>query len=65
MKSTNLPMTDHSVHERIIADAIVDVATELRLADPIEFMAMIRAEQAANIADLVNRRASCSSNAAR
>lgn len=52
--STNSPMTDHSVRERIMADAIVDVATELRLADPIEFMAMIRGEQAANIADLVN-----------
>ena len=51
---TNPPITDHSAQERIIADAIVDVATELRLADPIEFLAMIRAEHAANIADLVN-----------
>ena len=52
--STNPPMIDHSLHERVIADAIVDVATELRLADPIEFMAMIRSEHAANLADLVN-----------
>ena len=45
---------DYSAHERILADAIVDVATELRLADPTEFVLMIRGEQAANIADLVN-----------
>jgi len=44
---------DRSVHERILADAIVDVATELRLADPNEFFLMIRGDQAANIADLV------------
>ncbi len=42
------------VHERMIADAMVDVATELRLADPSELILMIRGEQAANIADLVN-----------
>jgi hypothetical protein len=40
--------------EEIIAKAMVDVATELRLADPCELMLMIRGEQAANIADLVN-----------
>jgi len=45
---------DHSAHERILADAMVDVATELRLADPTEFVLMIRGDQAANIADLVN-----------
>jgi hypothetical protein len=42
------------VHEEIIASAMVDVATELRLADPSELILMIRGEQAANIADLVN-----------
>jgi hypothetical protein len=42
------------VQERIIADAIVDVASELRLADPSELMLMIRNEQAANIGDLVS-----------
>ncbi len=42
------------VHEQMIADAMVDVATELRLADPSELILMIRGEQAANIADLVN-----------
>ncbi|MGO4870862.1 MAG: hypothetical protein ACLPGW_09670 [Roseiarcus sp.] len=42
------------VHEEIIAKAMVDVATELRLADPSELILMIRGEQAANIADLVN-----------
>ena len=41
-------------HERVLADAIVDVATELRLADPTEFIMLVRGEQAANIADLVN-----------
>ncbi len=40
--------------EEMIANAIVDVATELRLADPSELILMIRGEQAANIADLVN-----------
>ncbi|MGD0564863.1 MAG: hypothetical protein ABSA66_17465 [Roseiarcus sp.] len=41
-------------HEEMIANAMVDVATELRLADPSELILMIRGEQAANIADLVN-----------
>lgn len=45
---------DHSLNERILADAMVDVATELRLADPTEFALMIRGDQEANIADLVN-----------
>ena len=40
--------------EEIIADALVDVASELRLTDAAELMAMIRNDQAANIADLVN-----------
>ena len=38
----------------MLADAIVDVATELRLADPTEFILLVRGEQEANIADLVN-----------
>jgi hypothetical protein len=41
-------------HEKIIADGIVDVATELRLADASELMLLIRNNQEANIADLVN-----------
>ena len=41
-------------HERVIADAIVEVATELRLSDPTEFILLVRGEQEANIADLVN-----------
>jgi hypothetical protein len=45
---------DRSAHERILADAMVDVATELRLADLTELFLMIRSDQAANIADLVN-----------
>ena len=45
---------DHSLNERVLADAMVDVATELRLADPTEFALMIRGDQEANIADLVN-----------
>jgi hypothetical protein len=40
--------------ERIIADALVDVASELRLTDAGELMTMIRNDHAANIADLVN-----------
>jgi hypothetical protein len=40
--------------EQIIADALVDVASELRLIDAAELMLMIRNDQAANIADLVN-----------
>lgn len=40
--------------ERIIANALVDVARELRLTDAAELVAMIRNDHAANIADLVN-----------
>jgi hypothetical protein len=40
--------------ERVLADALVDVASELRLTDAAELVAMIRSDQAANIADLVN-----------
>ena len=40
--------------EQIIADALVDVASELRLTDAAELILMIRSEHAANIADLVN-----------
>ena len=40
--------------ERIIADALIDVASELRLTDAAELILMIRNDHAANIADLVN-----------
>ena len=40
--------------EEIIANAMIDVASELRLADAGELVTMIRGDQAANIADLVN-----------
>ena len=40
--------------ERIIAEALVDVASELRLTDASELILMIKNDQAANIADLVN-----------
>ncbi len=40
--------------ERIIAGALVDVASELRLTDAAELVALIRNDQAANIADLIN-----------
>jgi hypothetical protein len=45
-----------SVHnrERIIADALIDVASELRLIDASELILMIRNDHAANIADVVN-----------
>ena len=44
----------HVGRERIIAHALVDVASELRLTDAAELIAMIRHDHAANIADLVN-----------
>jgi hypothetical protein len=53
MKTTPSSLPQH-VNERILADAMVEVATELRLADPLEFLMMIRGHQEANIADLVN-----------
>lgn len=40
--------------EKIIAQEIVDVATELRLADVSDLMLFIRNDQTANIEDLVN-----------
>jgi len=50
----DLKETDLAEHERALADAIVDVATELRLSDPTEFILLVRGEQEANISDLVN-----------
>jgi hypothetical protein len=40
--------------EKIIAESIVDVATELRLADVCDLMLFIRNDQTANIEDIVN-----------
>jgi hypothetical protein len=40
--------------EQIIADALVDFASELRLTDAGELMSMIQNDHAANLADLVN-----------
>jgi hypothetical protein len=40
--------------EQIIADALVGFASELRLTDATELMAMIHKDHAANLADLVN-----------
>jgi hypothetical protein len=45
---------DLAEHEKALADAMVDVATELRLLDPLEFILLVRGEQEANISDLVN-----------
>ena len=42
------------VREQIIADALVDFASELRLTDAGELMSMIQNDHAANLADLVN-----------
>jgi hypothetical protein len=42
------------VCEKIIADGVVDVATELRLVDPAELASLIRTNQQANLSDLVN-----------
>jgi hypothetical protein len=46
--------SDQRAQEKLVADGIVEVATELRLADASELMLMIRNNQDANIADLVN-----------
>src|SRR5579872_5691343 len=46
--------TNFRPFEKIIAESIVDVATELRLADVSDLMMFIRCDQAANIEDLVN-----------
>jgi hypothetical protein len=40
--------------EQIIADALADVASELRLSDAAELILLIQNDHAANIADLVN-----------
>lgn len=40
--------------ERILAEALADVAGELRLSDAAELILLIRNDHAANIADLVN-----------
>jgi hypothetical protein len=40
--------------ERIIADALIDVASELRLIDVEELIRLIGNEEAANLADIVN-----------
>jgi len=40
--------------ESKLADALVDVATEIRLTDPCELIGLIRGERTANLADLVN-----------
>jgi hypothetical protein len=40
--------------ERIIANALIDVASELRLTDVAELINLIRNDQDANLADLIN-----------
>src|SRR5579871_2237502 len=50
----NSRLRHNLTREQIIADALVDVASELRLTDPAELMLMIGHDHAANIADLVN-----------
>ena len=47
--------TSLAEHERVLADAIVDVATELRLADPTEFILLVRGEPTHADQWLVNR----------
>lgn len=44
----------HAVErERLIADAIKEVAAELRLVDVVDYVAFLRMDQLGNIADLV------------
>ncbi len=40
--------------ERIIGNALIDVASELRLTDVAELINLIRNDEAANLADLIN-----------
>lgn len=40
--------------EKAIADGLIDVASELRMIDPADFIAFIRTEQFGNIRNLVN-----------
>jgi hypothetical protein len=40
--------------EQVVADALIDVASELRLTDVVELINLIRNDQEANLADLVN-----------
>ena len=40
--------------EKALADGLADVATELRLIDPADFIAFIRTEQFGNLRNLVN-----------
>jgi hypothetical protein len=40
--------------EQVVADALIDVASELRLTDFVELINLIRNDQEANLADLVN-----------
>jgi hypothetical protein len=54
LTATQYGSVDRSAQERILADAMVEVATELRLADLTELFLMIRSDQAANLADLIN-----------
>lgn len=51
---TETPTASLHVFEKIIAEGIVGVATELRLADVSDLMLFIRTDQSANIEDLVN-----------
>jgi hypothetical protein len=58
-KTMNAPGQGSQQHrpperEQIIADALVGFASELRLTDATELMAMIQKDHAANVADLVN-----------
>lgn len=41
-------------HEKILADGIVDVASELRMVDISDFIYHIKSENYANVGDLIN-----------
>lgn len=41
-------------HEKILADGIVDVASELRMVDISDFIFHIKSENFANVGDLIN-----------
>lgn len=47
-------MKDQSAVEKVIGDALKDVASELRLIDATDFVAFLRTGQLANIGALVN-----------
>lgn len=54
MKSPENPAEFKLDCERVLAESVADVATELRLVNVIDLIGYVRAERCANLEDLVN-----------